>query len=1313
MLSVIVGSAFLLTGTLEAIWRDMSPMTAKRESHTAVLLNNGDILVAGGATEGVILSTCELWDDLTGIWGPTMTPMGDARRDHSGILLQDGTVLVAGGQTTAGAYIRSCEIYNPSTGIWTLTDSLAVCRGGHVAVRLHNGKVMVSAGLGAAGFLKSCEIYDPVTGTWSLTDTLNGIRQSHAVTVLQDGRLLSTGGCYYGTGMQYLASCDIYDTVTSDWIACNPMSIGKYWHTATLMTDGRVLVAGGRDSTGFTSDCEVFDPSTGLWAPIASMIVQKGRHTSTLIESNSILVTGGENATGILSFGEVYNVLTGQWTLAGQMSSVRSLHSATLLPGSRTLIIGGTDGTFSLPSCEMYVPLLWMTSPKGGEVLYSGSMHEITWDCYEPDSVGYFNLLYSSDGGITYPGTVATGVSNTDTSFSWLLPPVHSAVVRVKLQAMTTGAQLIDEIESGNFYILTYPIVISPNGGEVLAGWSTDTVRWMTLGAGFDCYRLLYSADGGTTWDDTIVDNVPPLDSAYAWQLPPASIAACRVKVQILNDAHLVISEDISDADFAIQFSVSLDSPNGWESVAGDSIYPVRWHPSTKSLDQGYRLLCSTNSGITYPDTIARDMPCTQDLFLWHTPAIHCDSVRVKIQALDVNGQVMVEDASDADFKIDSRAPAAVDSLKATDSSYTTVTLEWVAPGDDSLSGGTCAGYDVRYAPWPISSATWDSAAECGGEPVPSWPGSPEVFVASGLEALTPYYFAMKTRDRASNWSKLSNMAFSHTGARILARSQYPMFRYNEQHSGGTPYAGAQSSTVKWYFETSQSIFSSPVVAPDSTVYIVSENDTLYALYPDGSRKWGAGLGKATKCTPAITIDKMIYIGDGNGNLRLYDCNGDIRWTYSAGGSIISSPVVGADGTVYFGSTNDTLYAVKSDGTLRWKYGTGGPILSSPVLSPDGDVYIGASDGKLYAINQLGMYLWSLKLSTSISCSPVFDVSADAIYVGGAGGKLYAIDSYGVIKWVFPTNGAVRSSPAIGSGGAIFFGSHDSTMYALNPNGTLKWAYRTANTIESSPTTNALGMVYVGCDDGTFYCFRGADGTVVWHSITGGAVRSSPAVADSSVYVGSDDGRLYAYGRKAPVTLTSPNGDEEWNRDSDYYILWNTTDNFVQAALYYTPYVDSPWVSITDSTGDDGVYEWHTPTLLSSEYLVKVVVHKASGDSAWDVSNKTFSIAIIGIEDGVVPGNLRLLQNYPNPFSGATAIRYELPVPTRVEITVYNLLGQKTRRLVDMHRNPGSYTVRWDGRNESGNFVASGLYFCILKTDKALATRKIHLISKH
>jgi outer membrane protein assembly factor BamB len=1113
--------------------------------------------------------------------------------------------------------------------------------------------------------------------------------------------------------MHYLSSCDIYDTLTGKWIAGDSMNVGRYWHAPTLLTDGKVLISGGRASTGFTSHCEVFDPSTGHWTPIVPMIVPRGRHTSTLIESNSILVVGGDTLGGIASC-EIYNVLTGNWALAGEMSVARFLHSATLLPGTRTLIAGGTPGgNVTHSSCEIYVPLLWMTSPRGGEVLYSGSVHDITWQCYEPDSVGYFNLLCSADGGITYSDTIETGVSNTDSSYAWLLPPLHSATIRVKLQAMTAGEQFIDETESGNFYILTYPVVLSPNGGEVLAGWSTDTVRWLTVGAGFKCHRLLYSADGGTTWNDTIAHNVSPLDSTYAWQLPPASIAACRVKVQILNDADVVISEDISDGDFAIQFSVSLDFPNGWESVAADKECPIRWHPSTKTAGQGYRLLYSTNSGITYPDTIASDIPCTLEVFLWQTPAIHCDSVRVKVQALDMNGQVMVEDASDADFKIDSRAPAAVDSFKATDSSFTTVTLEWFAPGDDSLSGVACAEYDVRYAPWPISPATWDSAAECGGEPIPSLPGSHEVFVASGLEALTPYYFAMKTQDRASNWSKLSNMAFSHTGARILARSQYPMFHYNEHHSGGSPYVGALSSTVKWYFETSQPISSSPVIAPDSTVYFVSENDTMYALYPDGSKKWGVGLGNATKCTPAITIDKMIYVGDGNGNLRLYDYNGDLRWTYSAGGSIISSPVVGVDGTVYFGSTNGTLYAVKSDGTLRWEYETGGPILSSPVLSPGGDVYFGSNDGKLYAVNQLGMYQWSLKLSTSISCSPVFDVSTDVIYVGGAGGKLYAVDSYGVIKWVFQTNGAVVSSPAIGSGGAIFFGSYDSTMYALNPNGTLKWSYPTAGEIESSPTTNASDMVYVGSGDGTFYCFRRADGAVVWYSITGGAVGSSPAVADSSVYVGSDDGRLYAYGRKAPVTLTSPNGDEEWNRDSDYYILWNTTDNFVQAALYYTPYPDSPWVSITDSTADDGVYEWHTPSLLSSEYLVKVVVHKAGGDSAWDVSNKTFSIAIVGIEDGVVSGSFRLLQNYPNPFHSSTSIRYELPVSTRVEISVYNLLGQKTRRLVDTYRNPGSYTVRWDGRNESGNSVASGLYFCILKTDKALATRKIHLISKH
>ena len=191
-------------------------MTTSRDYHTATLLPNGTVLIAGGNDlEGDILSSAEIYDPATATWTTTGS-MTTARSAHTATLLLDGTVLVTGG-CTYGACVymaTSSEIYNPATGTWSVTGSLTIPRNLHTATLLPNGTVLVAGGNGpvdsSAGI--SAEIYDPVSGTWQVTGNLTTPRQSHTANLLSIGTVLAAGRAGQGPPDNFnLASAELYD----------------------------------------------------------------------------------------------------------------------------------------------------------------------------------------------------------------------------------------------------------------------------------------------------------------------------------------------------------------------------------------------------------------------------------------------------------------------------------------------------------------------------------------------------------------------------------------------------------------------------------------------------------------------------------------------------------------------------------------------------------------------------------------------------------------------------------------------------------------------------------------------------------------------------------------------------------------------------------------------------------------------------------------------------------------------------------------------------------------------------------------------
>lgn len=329
-------------------------MSIPRYGHTAILLDDGNVLIIDKITRKIInykgVTSAELYNPETKKFTPVGN-MNECRDDYSATKLNNGKILIAGGRN-----LKSTELYNPETKKFEKGPDMNARRENHTATLLKDGRVLIAGGQG--GLCKS-EIYDPIKNKFEIAPKMNIPRFLHSAVLLKDNRILILGGIGYSDKKFYvLSSAEIYDPETNRFKLAGNMNIARINPNIYLLKSGNVLISGGTGNGHgkniFLREIEMYNPKIGKFKIMTKRQSIPDVRTEALLEDDKILYTGGCTGVGLslkcYRTSEIYDPVINKFIAEKNMHYPRDAHIATLLKDGNVLITGsvGTGRTAEL-----------------------------------------------------------------------------------------------------------------------------------------------------------------------------------------------------------------------------------------------------------------------------------------------------------------------------------------------------------------------------------------------------------------------------------------------------------------------------------------------------------------------------------------------------------------------------------------------------------------------------------------------------------------------------------------------------------------------------------------------------------------------------------------------------------------------------------------------------------------------------------------------------------------------------------------------------------------------------------------------------
>lgn len=371
---------------------------------------------------------------------------------------------------------------------------------------------------------------------------------------------------------------------------------------------------------------------------------------------------------------------------------------------------------------------------------------------------------------------------------------------------------------------------------------------------------------------------------------------------------------------------------------------------------------------------------------------------------------------------------------------------------------------------------------------------------------------------------------------------RWSMFGHDSKHTNRSPFIGPKEFKVKWKFPVNGvSSYSSPVIAPDGTIYFSLDDWNLYAVNQNGILKWKYFIKEtandtinatnvtafqrntwinSTNTTPAISSDGTVYIGCQNSRVLAISPQGKLKWSTNKEFRDYSSVTIGTNGTLYVCGYVEIaplvfeyrLFAINPKGMIKWSKKVD-KFPTTPAIASDGTIYVSNQIfSKLYAFSPKGAQKWLLDNKEFYSLTSPAIGSDGTIYVGSSDNNLYSVSPAGKIIWKYSTSGDISTTPTIAADGTIYIRSNDLYIHAINPKGQKKWLYPVGLNQFASLVVDRKGTIYLVGTNGKFEAIN-SEGKNLWIANETFGIKSTPSInSDGTIYAFLGDECLYAIG---------------------------------------------------------------------------------------------------------------------------------------------------------------------------------------------------------
>lgn len=596
--------------------------------------------------------------------------------------------------------------------VWSATTgSMSSGRKNHTATLLGNRKVLVTGGMAGKLFLSSAELYEPSTDNFSSAGTMPlGDRAFHEATLLLDGKVLLIGG---RNGGGILSSTELYDPGSNTWItspATASMSTARSLHAAARPQNGKVLVTGGRDNSGFLHTSEVYDPATNTWSSPVSMTERAG-HTATLMRDGRVLAAGGADSSGtILNSSETYDPATDSWTAtANNLKAGHVFHRAVLLPSGQVMVASGVTAgsTTTTTRAELFDPV---TSSWVVNTFLNTGRFDFTLSVMDSGHV-------VAAGGLDSTPLDLSSVERFDpVAGTWstsALPSLGSARQKHAAARLTTNKLLVPGGQSGSF-TLSSAEILAPTSTEGFDKWSLTAtgnmahVREFHSATTLDNGKVLVvgGTDGSVTHRDADLFD-PSTNSFSAVSGLMSNRRMHHTATVITGGLVLVVGGYDGAGGGTTHATADLFDPSTGSWSATTSMTNPRKHHTATRLQDGRVLVVGGDNGSTFeifnPSTTNWSSPAA--LPAGRSRARHTATLLPDGKVLVVGGEASLGTADL--FDPNTNTFSATGSLNTGRSTHTAALLDdgrvLVAAGDDGTGGSVRSSAEL-YLP---SSGTW------------------------------------------------------------------------------------------------------------------------------------------------------------------------------------------------------------------------------------------------------------------------------------------------------------------------------------------------------------------------------------------------------------------------------------------------------------------------------------------------------------------------------------------------------------------------------------------------------------------------------